>query len=482
LADALSAVRAVPQVVATVEGAGRHVWRVTAALAGICAGLILSDGDVAAAVWAALLGFGVLTLARVVARPSDLKILVTVAGLALVVRFAVALGIHAVAPGHGFVTGDDAAYFRLASNVTAYLKGQPFDPAYGPPVWGGDAYLLRGFVSLEIGLFLIFGPDVRIPLLLNAAFAVVSATLIYAAALRVFGSRAAIVAALVTAFYPSTLLWSSLNLKDALTVMLVALAVWSVGAMRARSWMPGLLLAWGAAEVLTTLRGYVAATVAMAAVVAALSMGAAPRRRIVAAGLAVALATLVSLQSLGAIGLGDQLLETLERTRQAMAVGARTGFVQTPSPARPADQPVARPPGEPLSVSPIPSVDDEEGPVAVQTVSYLPTGLVYALLAPFPWAARRPQELVAAPEMLFWYVLVVAAGVTAWRERRRWRPLAPPAAVAVALIVVLALAEGNVGTLFRHRGMVVPVVAMLASPTLAAMIARAVARGRGRRP
>ena len=120
--------------------------------------------------------------------------------------------------------------------------------------------------------------------------------------------------------------------------------------------------------------------------------------------------------------------------------------------------------------------------MAVQTVSYLPTGLVYALLAPFPWAARRPQELVAAPEMLFWYVLVVAAGVTAWRERRRWRPLAPPAAVAVALIVVLALAEGNVGTLFRHRGMVVPVVAMLASPTLAAMIARAVARGRGRRP
>ena len=40
-------------------------------------------------------------------------------------------------------------------------------------------------------------------------------------------------------------------------------------------------------------------------------------------------------------------------------------------------------------------------------------------------ALRRLQEIVVAPEMLVWYLLVAAGIATIWRERRRWSYVAP---------------------------------------------------------
>jgi hypothetical protein len=82
------------------------------------------------------------------------------------------------------------------------------------------------------------------------------------------------------------------------------------------------------------------------------------------------------------------------------------------------------------------------------------------------------QELAAAPEMLVWYLLVIAGAATMWRERRRWSYLAPLVLTIAGLMFILALAEGNAGTLFRHRAMVIPFAASLASPTLVAFWAR----------
>ena len=115
---------------------------------------------------------------------------------------------------------------------------------------------------------------------------------------------------------------------------------------------------------------------------------------------------------------------------------------------------------------------EEAIPAATRTLSHLPIGLAYALFAPFPLFARRLQEFIAAPEMILWYALLVAALATVLRERRRWIALIPAIVTFCGLLTVLALAEGNVGTLFRHRGMLVPLVALLAGPTLARVFAR----------
>ncbi len=315
------------------------------------------------------------------------------------------------------------------------------DPTYSTAqLIGGYAYHFGTYVYLETQLFRLFGPDLRIPLVLNASLGVATAIFIYGSGTHLFGRRAALLAAGIVAFYPSLVLWSSLNLRDPLIVALTTLAVWSLTSFAIRPRAIALIVPLVATAELVNLRGYVAATIASIAVVTVLVSPALRIRQRVVAGLAaVAVAVIIVLQSAGSVGVNaaDQLLEGVERERVAETIGANTAFA--------------------------PSISSD-APVLVRTVTYLPTGLAYALLEPVPLLASRTQELIAAPEMLVWYALCALAVVTLWRERRRWQPLAPSTLTIVGLLVLLALLEGNVGGLFRHRGAVVPFVALLAAP------------------
>jgi 4-amino-4-deoxy-L-arabinose transferase-like glycosyltransferase len=466
------------------RGPQRLLWLGAASFAGVLAGLCISVGDYVALVWATSLWLGIGSLALVMSRGERRRDIVALALCAGALHMAVGIAIQSFAPtfAGGFLTGDDASYFRLASQSARYLQGAPLDPRYSPPLWGGDAYLFGGFVYLETALFVIFGPDVRIPILLNAALAIVAALLIFDATKRLFGPTAGFVAAAIVAFFPSLILWSALNLKDSLTTTGAVLAVWAAIQFQFRPRPVYFVLQFATGQALITLRSYVAATISIVALLsvplAALSLP----RRAGATALAGILTAVIIVQSLNAIGsgIGEQLLLAFEHERAAMAIGARTGFVPTPSPVLTvAPSVLTAAPSTPLvSTSPPASTTqhpDEVAPVPGRTLSYLPTGLAYALLAPFPLSARRLQEIVAAPEMVVWYLWVVAGAATIWRERRRWTYFAPLVLTIGGLMLVLALAEGNVGTLFRHRAMVIPFAASLASPSLVALWA---ARGR----
>lgn len=110
--------------------------------------------------------------------------------------------------------------------------------------------------------------------------------------------------------------------------------------------------------------------------------------------------------------------------------------------------------------------------VLSRTISYLPRGMAYALFAPFPWAIQRTLDLTLIPETLLWYVVLAAAVATLIRRRAEWRLLAGPVGIIIGIVLILSLAEGNVGTLYRHRAMSQPWVFMLASPTLLGVLTR----------
>jgi hypothetical protein len=107
-------------------------------------------------------------------------------------------------------------------------------------------------------------------------------------------------------------------------------------------------------------------------------------------------------------------------------------------------------------------VDSEEA-LVLRTLEYLPFGLAFALFAPFPGSGVRAQDLLPIPEMLVWYALLIAATVAVWRWRHRWRVLAPIVLFVAGTVLIFALAEGNVGTLYRHRAMIIPAVALIAA-------------------
>lgn len=103
--------------------------------------------------------------------------------------------------------------------------------------------------------------------------------------------------------------------------------------------------------------------------------------------------------------------------------------------------------------------------IAVElSLAHLPVGIFYALFAPFPWAIGSVADLAALPEMLLWYVVLGCAFATIWRKRRQWRWYVGEILFLAMTLFILALAEGNVGTLFRHRSMAIPIVVVIASP------------------
>lgn len=148
--------------------------------------------------------------------------------------------------------------------------------------------------------------------------------------------------------------------------------------------------------------------------------------------------------------------------------------------ARPGDIVVFGPPGTtprpsseriglelPQHQSTVMIVSGESEAVVARTLAYAPRGAFYALFAPFPWEARARIDLVAIPEMLLWYVTFAGALISLAVTRRMWWAELPSALFIVGVLIMLMLAEGNVGSLFRHRAIVIPSTIVIAAPALA---------------
>src|SRR5207249_469829 len=98
----------------------------------------------------------------------------------------------------------DAVYFHISEQTARYLQGLSVDPTFSIDQLNPmSSYHVGTFVFFESSLFRLFGPDVRIPLLFNAAIAVATSIFVYASAVRLFDRRAALLAAGIVAFYPS---------------------------------------------------------------------------------------------------------------------------------------------------------------------------------------------------------------------------------------------------------------------------------------
>ena len=99
-----------------------------------------------------------------------------------------------------------------------------------------------------------------------------------------------------------------------------------------------------------------------------------------------------------------------------------------------------------------------------EAARYVARSLAAFALQPWPWRMRGRNELAFLPEHVLWYLalLLVPVGIGAGLRRDR---LATCLLIGVIVpsSVVVALTNGNVGTLVRFRGLVWPYVSVLAA-------------------
>ena len=99
-----------------------------------------------------------------------------------------------------------------------------------------------------------------------------------------------------------------------------------------------------------------------------------------------------------------------------------------------------------------------------ETMRFVVRAIVAYVTVPLPWDVQSRGALVYLPEQVVWYVLVLLACAGALVGFRR-NPAVTALLIgqATAIAIVVALTSGNVGTLVRHRGLVLPYMIWLSA-------------------
>jgi 4-amino-4-deoxy-L-arabinose transferase-like glycosyltransferase len=289
----------------------------------------------------------------------------------------------------------------------------------------------NGFTWLSAAIYYVFGRfRVNLPLF-NAVIGTLLIGLIYTLTKKLFHLLIAKRAALLIALLPSMILWGSMALKDILVTFLIAVALTSCISLKEKTTVSaalGILLPLAAIQPLRFYNVYfVGLSVAVALILdkgGRLLTGVYKQIFLVAAG--VALFVLLGNAGKAQQDLDYFSLEFVSSYRYNMATTARSGFdanidISTPGAA----------------------------------LAYLPIGMSYMLLGPFPWQWTSLRPLIAAPETIFWWTLFPATirGMV-FAIRKSFSLTSPLLLFSVTLTCGYSLIHGNVGSAFRQRAQI----------------------------
>jgi len=397
-------------------------------------------------------------LARRGLSEGERRLLTTVLAAALAVRLVAIAGIFIASMAiHddqfvGALTGDGAY------SMTRALRSR--DLVFGVPankydyVVAFDEYGRNSWVSLLTSTQIAFGPAPYGVRLVNAVLFVSGALLLFRVTRDAFGPAPATAGLVALLFLPTLFVWSISLLKESLYFAGTALIFWAtVTVLRARVWtarlcavMAGLLGAFAIHDLRSG-----AVWLAMLGLATGLTMYAATASRRTFAGAGVAAVVAVAMLLLRPSA-QERVVHALESTAKT-----HTGHVFTVGHAyKLLDEGFYFNPQTP-SASTLTLT-------AGQSARYVIRALVSFAAVPAPWQLASPRELAFLPEQLLWYAMLLllpVGAVAGWRRD----PLVTCLLLGYILptACVLALTNGNVGTLLRLRGLVTPYLAWVSA-------------------
>ena len=338
---------------------------------------------------------------------------------ALLARLALAVTIHFGVASEDLFAPDQRAYHQGGSLLAKYWAGEiPLPPGTVLPEGRKGYYYVVG------AIYFLFGAVSLLPKLLNCLVGALAVPIVYDLARRMGASASASVrAALLAAWFPSLVLWSSLNIRDAWIVLLILLVCRESLIMQERPRLSSFLLIAIGLLAIVQFRDYILFAVAGPMVVSFLARTSRNLGRNLVLGCIGAVVVIYADQAAGANRkLRSFDLEEIHEIRYWNTVGASSQFEQADIST----------PGKALV--------------------FLPKGLAYFLLAPFPWMLGSIRQILAVPETLFFYWLIpwMIRGIR-HLIRHHLGPSMMALLITAGLTLGYALGEGNAGTAYRHR-------------------------------
>ena len=358
---------------------------------------------------------------------------------ALVLRVVVAVFLHLLSTDALFAP-DQETYHYFSSWLAKYWSGDLLIYPWKLLESGPAAYYY-----IVASLYYVFGDWPLIPKLVNAIVGTITVRLVYDVAVRLSDRPSvALRAATYAAYFPSLVLWSVLNIRDCWVVLLIALICRQAMILQEGFKVTALLVLVSAIFAIIQFRDYIFFAVTAPAAVSFLVRNRRHMLRNTVLGMLVVVAIIYADRSAGAERSKRSIdLETLQEIRQGTAVGgsqfAPTADISSPGKA----------------------------------LAFLPLGLAFFLLAPFPWTISNLRQAITLPEMLFFYSLIpaIVRGVGHLIRHRLNRSLMV-LLITAGLTLGYALGEANAGTAYRHRAQILAFYLIFAAVGVEARQAR----------
>lgn len=368
--------------------------------------------------------------------------------VAFVAHLAFGLAATNISHAIRYYIGTDSIGYDATANaiVRHWQHGLPF-----PFVPHGK----EGFYYMLAGLYWVFGSHTAAGLAVNATLAAALVPVMSDVTHRLYGPAAARYAAPLVVVLPGLFLWTSQLMREAGMLFLIAVAL-NCAVRLTESVSFSTLATLTVALVLAfTFRAPVALIIA-----GGLVIGIAIGHQQLASGFGTGVTTVaIVMGAMFVSGLGYSgyktavgvNLQQANVTRKDLAYSAQTGFA--------------------------PEVDISTTQSALR---FLPFGVTSFVLGPFPWQIAGARQLPFVPDMLVWWFLLPSL----WRGlrtsgRRAGRRQLTMLVPTVGLILFMALALGNFGTVVRERLQVIVLVVPLIALGLAE---REAARAPGEAP
>jgi len=418
-------------------------------------------------VWFAL-GFGL--LCRTAVRDlsgEERRAILTIVIVAAVLRVAVVGALfattdHSSVP-FGNLFGDEEYYKRRS----LWLRSMALDVdiSAADRRYAVDEYSETSYLYILSGLQVLVGAAPYGVHLFSIFLYLAGAVLMHRFTRRTFGPAPAAVALTGILFLPTLFLWSVSALRESLHFLLVALAI--VGGVEAATeerrarrvlWASAALIA------IVLLKDLRVGTIAV--VLASIGLGIVAAVAVRSARRAMAVC-LIAIAITVAVASRPSVQNELLRSIRAYALN-HTGHLFTPGVHYKLVEP---------------QFFLDRGPHIMDSMTwahatrYAIRAVVAAVVVPLPWQAQSTFTRAYLVEHMMWYGIAALLPIGIWVG---WRYNATATFVMTAYILLMglgiALRSGNVGTLVRHRGLVLPFIICLSAVAACHLLAKVSAR------
>lgn len=338
----------------------------------------------------------------------------------------------------GFFCGDGWGFCETGWKIATRLKqGISIDPERIKLMSSSGALHIYDYINA--GMWLITDKSPLSMFFLNCFIGSVTIILVYFTARLVFEREICKLATILCAFWPSLVLWSTQNLKDPLTIFSIVLCFWSFISFLKRFNPIHLLIIFISIFFLEKFRSPVGIIITISFLLHLLFLSyKLIRQAPYLFPIVIVICVLVYVK------FGEDLI-TFFNPFGGVDTDVSISYLLKSVDYRRSVRAYSR-----LALIPNYNISSPQA-----LLVYLPIGLLAALFGPFPWQLFSASQIVAAPEMLVWYLmfpyLIIGLRSSA---KSNSRYLFSMLVYIVFTILIIAIAEGNIGIMFRHRAIV----------------------------